>query len=312
MKNKILSIILSSALIFLLTSCSYSQHSEKLQIVTTIFPQYDFVKQITGGNAEVTLLLTPGSESHTYEPTPNDIAKIQHSDLFIYTGGESEVWVDKVLSSYGNENINSLRLMDFVEPLPEEHNHDEHEHHHHEDEDEEEYDEHIFTSLKNSVTLLNVINNEICSIDSSNSNIYNENTKNYESQITELDNKFEDMIKNSKRKTVIFGDRFPFRYFANDYGLECHAAFSGCSSENEAAPKTISLLINTVKNENVPVIFYIEFSSQIIADKISSATGVKTELLHSCHNISKEDIKNNVTYVDLMTQNYNNLSEALN
>ncbi len=296
-KNKILSFILILNLMFILTACK-TESSDKLKIVTTIFPQYDFASHITGGNAEITLLLTPGSESHTYEPTATDIAKIQQADLFIYTGGESEVWVEKILDSYGKSGENTLRLMDHVTPLTEE--------------GEDEYDEHIFTSLKNSEKLIDVINNNICNIDQKNTQTYTENAENYKAEITQLDYKFETMISEAKRKTVIFGDRFPFRYFANDYGLDCYAAFSGCGSETEASPSTISDLISKVKNEKIPIVFYIEFSNQDVANKIASAANTKTALLHSCHNVSKDDLENNVSYVDLMTNNYNILSEALN
>lgn len=300
MKNKILSVILIALIGICLISCGSANEStnSKLKIVTTIFPQYDFAKHITGDNAEVTLLLTPGSESHTYEPTAADIAKIQQADLFIYNGGESEVWVKKILDSYEKDNNNSICLMDYVTLLMED--------------DEDEYDEHIFTSLKNAQILLDEINKCICKIDNQNSELYTNNTKSYKAEIDELDEKFEDMITNAKRNIVIFGDRFPFKYFANDYNIECYAAFSGCSSETEASPATISDLINKVNENHIQTIFYIEFSNENIAKKIADATNAQTSLLHSCHNISKEDLENNVTYIDLMKNNYNNLSEALN
>lgn len=307
--NKFISILISAALILGLTACTSDSSGDELKIVTTMFPQYDFSKQITNDNANITLLLTPGSESHSYEPTAKDIAMIQQADLFIYNGGVSEVWVDKVMESFGSNSPETLRLMDYVEPLKSEHEHSDEESHEHED---EEYDEHIFTSLKNSEILLDVINDKICEIDTDNSEIYIQNTNEYKSQISALDEKFESLTENSKRNTVVFGDRFPFRYFAEDYSLDCHAAFSGCSSETDASPATISELINIVNSENIPVVFYLEFSNKSIAEKISSATGAKTLLLHSCHNISKDDINSGITYVDLMTQNYENLSEALN
>lgn len=281
--------------------------SRKLQIVTTLFPQYDFAKQITGDNADVTLLLTPGAESHTYEPNPKDILKIQNADIFIYIGGESEVWVDEILESSHNNQLKTLRLMDCITPAITEHGHDDENEH-----NEMKYDEHIFTSLKNSNIILEEISNAICDIDTQNEDIYRKNAESYSDKITALDSQFTEMIQNSKRKIMVFGDRFPFVYFANDYGLEYHAAFTGCSSETEASSATISELIDIVKRNDIPTVFYIEFSSQTIADKIAAASGAKTMLMHSCHNISKEDIENNISYADLMTQNYNNLAEALN
>lgn len=299
-------IIVSAVMLCIFSACTAESGSDgkKLKIVATLFPQYDFAKQIAGENADITLLLTPGSESHTYEPTPNDILKIQNADIFIYIGGESEVWVEDILKSMKSDNLKTLRLMDYITPVVEENGHDTH--------DSAEYDEHIFTSLKNAEIILEEISDVICETDVENEDTYIRNTQSYLNEISSLDAKFEDMIKNAKRHTIVFGDRFPFIYFANDYDLEYHAAFSGCGSETEASSATISELIDIVKNESVPFVFYIEFSSQTIADKIAAAAGVKTLLLHSCHNISKEDIENDISYVDLMTQNYNNLSEALN
>lgn len=286
-----------------LVGCSEKTEDDRLKIVTTIFPQYDFACHITGDRASVSMLLTPGAESHSYEPTPSDISKIQSADLFIYNGGESEVWVDEILNSLGKD-INTLRLMDHVDLIESEHDHEDH--------DEHNYDEHIFTSLKNADILMNIINEEICSIDGENSDFYSNNTRDYCEQISKLDKDFEEMTDSAKRKTVVFGDRFPFVYFARDYDLECYAAFSGCSSETEASTGTVSELISIIKKENIPIVFYIEFSSHKTAEKIGEAANTKTALLHSCHNISKEDMENNVSYLDLMRNNYNILLEALN
>lgn len=308
--NKICAIILISIFALACISCGDKGINQEntLKIVTTLFPQYDFAKQIAGDKADITLLLTPGSESHTYEPSPMDLSKIQQSDIFLYVGGESEVWVDNVLKSAKNDKMMAVRLMDFISPVEEKPDllNDEHGH------DDIEYDEHIFTSLRNSEVLLNEICSVICKADEANTEIYKKNSSDYLSKIKKLDEQFTDLVNNAERKTVVFGDRFPFRYFADDYGLDCHAAFSGCSSETEASSATMSGLIDIVKSEKIPVVFYIEFSAKTIADKIADATGTKTALLHSCHNISKEDLKNNVSYVDLMTNNYKNLSEALN
>ena len=302
--NKIFLLIAVISMIIFPSCTAQQSENDKLNIVTTLFPQYDFSRQITGDNANVELLLMPGSESHAYEPTPKDISKIQKADVFIYIGGESEVWADELLDSVQNKELKVVRLMDYVTPIEEEH--DEHSH------DEIEYDEHIFTSIRNSEILLNEICNAICEADNENEDIYRKNADNYSQKLSELDGKFTDMINSAKRKTVVFGDRFPLVYFAEDYGLEWHAAFSGCSSETEASPATISSLIDIVKKESIPAVFYIEFSTRTIADKIANASGVKTLLFHSCHNISKEDFENGVSYVDLMNQNYTNLSEALN
>lgn len=307
-KNKIFSLFMALITLFSITACAAgNDDSDKIKIVTTLFPQYDLAKNIAGDKADVTLLLSPGAESHSFEPTASDIALIQQADLFIYVGGQSEVWVDKILDSSGNKE-NSLCLFDYISPLEEEHDHNQdHDHDH-----GNEYDEHIFTSLKNSAKLLDVINDRICKIDSKNADIYNANAKKYKTEIETLDKEYTDMISNAKRKTIVFGDRFPFRYFAQDYGLEWYAAFSGCSSETEASPATISELITKINEEKIPIVFHIEFSNENIAKKISQATGAKIGLLHSCHNISKEDFENGVTYLQLMKNNYEILSEALN
>ena len=305
-KNKILSLLIAIITLFTITACTVPENdNDKIKIVTTLFPQYDFARNIAGDNAEVTLLLSPGAESHSFEPTASDIAQIQQADLFMYVGGQSELWVDKILDS-ADKKENSLRLFDYISPLEEDHDHD-HDHEH-----GNEYDEHIFTSLKNSAYLLDIINERMCQIDPKNADIYSQNAQEYKTEIETLDQKYTDMISAAKRKTIVFGDRFPFRYFAQDYGLEWYAAFSGCSSETEASPATISELITKVSDEHIPIIFHIEFSNENIADKIAQATGAKTGLLHSCHNISKENFENGVTYLQLMKNNYEILSEALN
>lgn len=301
----IASTFISSAMI-IMSGCTGTETAKTdFSIITTLFPQYDFAREIAGDTADVTLLLTPGSESHSYEPTPTDIARIQKADLFIYNGGESEVWVDEILKSSGNKDMKILKLMDCVDLLEED---SEEEHHEH----ESEYDEHIFTSLRNSEKLIENIQDAMSEVKPDNSELYKSNAEKYKSELNSLDRKFTEMINNSKRRTVVFGDRFPFKYFAEDYELECYAAFSGCSSETEASSATMSKLIDTVKNESIPVVFHIEFSSETICKKISDATGAQIALLHSCHNISKEDLENDVSYLDLMTQNYNELEKALN
>lgn len=299
-KKRISIFLLTAVLICgIFSGCGKStDKNDGLKIVTSLFPQYDFARQITDGKADVSLLLTPGSESHSFEPTPKDISKIQQADIFIYIGGESEVWVEEVLKSVKNPELKTLRLMDYIEPIVEE--------------DDGEYDEHIFTSLKNAGVLLDEICGAICSADFENAEFYKDNALKYSEKISGLDKNFSEMIGSAKRRTVVFGDRFPFAYFAADYGLECHAAFTGCGSETEASSATLSSLINIVKKENIPRVFYIEFSSRTIAGKIAAACGVETSQLHSCHNISKEDLENGTSYAELMEQNYKNLSEALN
>jgi zinc transport system substrate-binding protein len=308
---------LLAAAIMLLTGCSYekneSESGETLSIVTTCFPPYDFARAVTGGNADITMLLCPGAEAHSYEPTPMDIAEIQQCDVFIYIGGEGEVWVDKILNSIDNPDIKVVKLFDYVDPLCEEEvqgaspdgidNDD--------GDDEEEYDEHIWTSPKNAVKCVEGITDALCSVDEENSDAYKSNSAGYQAQLNELDSEFSDMISNAPSDTIIIGDKFPFRYLAADYNLNYYAAFSGCSSESEPGVYTMAFLIDKLLEENIDTVFYLEFSTKKLAEKLCSAVGAQMLPLQSCHNVTPDDFENGVTYIDLMYQNLNSLREAL-
>lgn len=464
--------------------------SNKLSIVTTIFPQYDFTRQIAGDQAEVTMLLKPGTESHSYEPTPQDIQTIENCDLLIYTGGENDVWVDDILQTMGERKPDTLRLMDcvptmneeIVEGMEHEHEHEkiseadikdrplsdflgdyqsvlpyfengtldayiaeeaeEHEKSfdemkqeflknkfsdykkisiqnssvsvmtsagtmsadyeyvgfqtekdddgdirsvwygykmktpidgmpmyltfndheigniHHEAEEEtkhihirygndsiealmdmehwaptyflsdataeeisaeitehshhdEEFDEHIWTSPINAIKIVNKISDLMCEKDAKNANTYQTNTKEYIAQLEALDQDFLEVVENAKRKTIVFGDRFPFLYFVKQYGLNYYAAFTGCSSETEASAATVKFLIDHVNAEKIPVVFTIELSNEKIADSICEATGAKKLTLYSCHNITKEQMDAGETYLSMMQKNVDSLRTAL-
>lgn len=315
------------ALTGLLTGCSSAEKapSDRLSIVATSFPPYDFARSVTGDNADITMLLCPGAEAHSYEPTPLDILKIQQCDVFIYIGGEGEVWVDKILSSFDTSDMTIVRLFDYVELLQEEdvagaspnghtHGH-EHEHedeeHHDEEESDGDYDEHIWTSPQNAAKCVIGIMEAICEADSKNSAEYIENAIDYTDQLEELDRDFAEMTENAPNGIIVIGDRFPFRYLTNDYDLKYFAAFSGCSSESEPGVYTMAFLIEEILEHNIDTVFYLEFSTKKLAEKLCDATGAEMLPLHSCHNISKADFENGVTYIDLMRQNLNNLREAL-
>ncbi len=288
---------------------------DKLNIVTTIFPQYDFARQITKDKAEITMLLAPGVESHSYEPTPQDIIKIQKSDVFIYVGGESDEWVKEILESIDTSKMAVINLMDCVEPVKEEiveGMEEEKDEEHKDGEEEIEYDEHIWTSPRNAMLITNKIAEELSRIDSKNAVEYKKNAADYIKELQKLDKDFQSVVNSGKRKTIAFGDRFPFRYFADAYGLSYTAAFPGCSTDTEPSAATIAYIIDKVKNENLPVIYYIEFSNHKVADSISEATGAKAMLLHSCHNVSRKDLEKGVTYLELMRKNVESLKEALN
>lgn len=299
----------------------------RISIVATAFPQYDFARQIAGDRANITLLLKPGMEAHSYEPSPKDIIRISKCDLFLNVGGESESWLDSVLESAENSKMKIVSAMDCVEVLEEEtvegmqsrehdHDHEENEEqesdsdHHHEDE-EEEYDEHVWTSPMNAIKIVNAINAALCEIDPDNAAYYCANTDAYAAELLDLDNAFREVVTGADRNVIIFGDRFPLLYFVREYGLDYYAAFPGCASETEPSAATVAFLIDTVKREKVPVIFYIELSNHKVADAIAECTDTKTAQFNTCHNISYDDFKAGESYLSLMTANVAILREAL-
>lgn len=316
-----LSLFIVFTTLFTLSSCSYAKSeskndSGKVSVVTTIFPYYDFTRSIAGDKADIKLLLSPGSEPHSYEPSPSDIVAIENCDIFIYNGGESDEWVESVLDSIENKNMKVMRMMDYVDLLYEQSvDHDEHEHEdgdEHEHEHGEEYDEHIWTSVKNAEKLTNAIYDEMCVSDSANKAAYSSNRDSYLSKLQALDSEISDIVSNSKRNTVVFGDRFPFLYFVTDYSLEYECAFPGCSSETEPSISTVTHMIDFTRENKIPVVFYLEFSNGKVAKLISEDTGAKTMRFSSCHNVTKDEFADGATYISLMEQNANALKEALN
>lgn len=321
MKNKSLVFVLISALLLsCICGCGKSNNSgDKLNIVTTIFAPYDFAREVTGDLADVTMLLKPGAETHSYEPTIQDIVKIQNCDVFIYIGGESEDWVTDILDSIGGENTVIVKLMDYVdvyeeefkegmdtgsdEDVPSETG---------DNEDEEtEYDEHIWTSPKNAIKLVEAVKSAVCSADSENEAAYEANAAEYISKLEELDASFENVVASGSTKTIVFGDRFPLLYFAKEYGLDYYAAFQGCSSDTEASAATVAFLIDKVNAENIPVVFHIELSNENISGTISETTGAVDLLFYTCHNVTNDDFTNGETYLSLMTKNVESLAQAL-
>ena len=307
--KRIISVLIIIISIFIISGCSLSDDNKKT-IIATNFPAYDFAREITkGSDIEVKMLLKPGSESHDYEPSPKDIISISKGSMFIYVGGESDEWVDDLLDSIDTSNIQIIKMIDEVNAVYEETVDGmtiE------EDEEEEEYDEHVWTSPRNVIAISRAITDKVHKIDPENYSLYESNYSSYKFKLEELDNSFKDVVNNSNRKELIFADRFPFRYFVDDYGLGYYAAFPGCSSETEASSKTISFLINKVKEDNIPVILTIEFSNKKIANTISNETGAKVLEFNSAHNISKEDFEKGKTYLDIMNDNLKVLKEALN
>lgn len=320
--RKILILLMAVLFVIPLQACTNNANAankaedQRIQVVTTIFPQYDFTREIAGELADITMLLPPGSESHSFEPTPQDVIKIQNCDIFIYVGGDSDHWVDEILTSMDTSNMKIISLMECVETVEEElvegmeHDHEEGEAH--DDHRHGEYDEHVWTSPKNAEKIVQVISAALCEADPENASSYEESTKAYQAQLTALDTSFREVTENAKHKVLLFGDRFPFRYFADEYGLTYYAAFPGCAAETEASAKTVAFLIDKVKEENIPVVFHIEFSNGKMADAICLDTGAEKRLLHSCHNVSRADMEAGTSYLNLMEQNVEILKEALN
>lgn len=286
---------------------TYTYEKEKTSIVATTFAPYDFARQIAGDSADVTMLLSPGEESHTYEPTPGDIMKIQQCDLFIYGGGESEKWVESILGTL-DQSIRTVKMMETVELCEEEHDHSEHNEHSH----EEEYDEHVWTSPLNAIEIVKAISDELQKADRSNAGLYVENTEEFISELERLDSEFEEIIDKSVNKTIVIGDRFPLMYFTERYSLSYDSAFPGCSAQTEANPATMARLIDKVKSEKIPVVFKVDLSKGSVAQTISEATGAAVDTLYSCHVISAEDFAAGETYISLMNRNLKALESALN
>lgn len=289
-----------------LSGCTAQEEDERLQVVTTIFPQYDFVRQIAGDAVSATMLLPPGGESHAYEPTPGDMRRVAECDLFIGVGGPSEHWAAELLDSLDREK-RTLYLLDIVEPVDEELV----EGMETEAEEEEEIDEHVWTSPRNAARIVSAICDELCALDPANEPLFRANAEIYLDELEALDTEFCEIVAGGARHTVVFGERFPFRYLADAYGLDYYAAFPGCSAETEPAPATVAFLIGKVKDEQIPVVFTIEFSTGTVADAICEATGARRLEMHSCHNLSAEDFSAGVTYLTLMRRNAEALREAL-
>ncbi|MBR4725215.1 MAG: zinc ABC transporter substrate-binding protein [Lachnospiraceae bacterium] len=341
------------ALIFLLaaavsTGCSQqagAQNSSdgKIKIVTTIFPEYDWVKEILGNKAdraELSMLLDNGVDLHSYQPTVDDIIRISDCDLFIYVGGESDGWVEGALKEAKNKDMIVINLLEtlgesvkeeeIVEGMQEEehdhehdHGHDEDEDHDHEDDHDEdhdhhdeetEYDEHVWLSLRNAAIICDRITEALSRLDPDNSGIYSANNEAYKAKLTDLDKQYETTVAAAPVKTLLFGDRFPFRYFTDDYGLSYYAAFAGCSAETGASFETIIFLAGKVDELNLPAILTIDGSSGEIAEAVDQNTDTKNRkilTLDSMQSVTSKDVEGGTTYISIMTKNLEVLKEAL-
>lgn len=323
---------------------------KKYSVVSTSFPGYDFARAVTKNtNISTKMLVKPGAETHTYEPTPQDIIDIKNADMFIYVGGDSDTWVEKILKDVDTKKTHVVKLVDLVSTVNEEivegmedegehehdhdhehhhehdhadhdhdhdhkhdhdHDHESHEHKHDHDEEEEgpEIDEHVWTSPKKAMEIVKKIANVASEIDADEKTKINDNAEKYVAEIAQVDNDLHQAI-DGKISEIVVADRFPFRYFADEFGLKYAAAFSGCSEQTEASAKTISFLINKVKQDKIKKIYKIELSNGKIAETVSKDTGAEVLELHSAHNVTADDFSKGVTYVDLMKRNLAALSK---
>lgn len=302
--------------------------TEPIKVVTTIFPEYDWVKQIIGDkadSAEITYLLESGVDLHNFQPTADDIIRISNSDLFIYVGGESDEWVEDALKGAVNKDMKVINLMETMgdkaklEEVKEGMQHD-HDHDHeegeedHDHEEEEEYDEHVWLSLVNAKFLCGEITDALCGIDPANADTYKANYAAYSAELDVLHSDFQKLADSAAIKTVVFGDRFPFRYFVDDYGLDYFAAFSGCSAETEASFETVIFLTQKMDELGCKTIYTIENSDKSIAQTIIGSTQAKDQTvaeLNSLQSVSRADIDAGATYLSLMRGNYDVLAETL-
>ena len=306
--------------LLLLTACGPDlppEDSERPQIVAAVFPAYDFARSAAGELADVTLLLPPGAESHSYEPTPADILRVQRCDLFIYLGGESDAWVDTILSAVEPRG-EALRMMDCVDLLEEEtvegmqggHDHDHEEDHDHLGEVLS-MDEHVWTAPRNAAAVTRIIGQRLALLDPENGEAYAAGAEAYALELEELDRDFTAFFDTLPDRTIVFGDRFPLLYFAEAYDLDYYAAFPGCGAQTEPSAATVAFLTKKVREEGLPAVWYIEFSNHLVADGIAEAAGVETAQFHTCHNVSRADLEAGATCLSLMRANLEVLREHM-
>lgn len=331
--KKYLSILIAAILMVgCFSACSFGNgqtaaNNGKIQVVTTIFPEYDWVMNILGENpagVEATMLLDNGVDLHSYQPTADDILKISNCDLFIYVGGESDEWVDDALKEATNKDMVVINLLNVLgdsvkeEEVVEGMQEEEHDHDHEEGEEHEEgeveYDEHVWLSLKNASVLVQKISDAIQTIDQENADTYQSNALAYMEKLNALDRKYQETVDGASFHTLLFGDRFPFRYLVDDYGLDYYAAFVGCSAETEASFETIMFLAGKVDELSLPAVCTIEGTNHQIAETIVQNTQSKNQQilsLDSMQSTTARDVQNGTTYLSIMENNLPVLKDAL-
>lgn len=299
--------ILLAAAVCAISACAPQNIAEDdmVSVVCASFPPYDFARNIAGDKASVRLLVPPGSDTHSYDPTPNDIIAVSNADIFIYGGGESDEWAKDILNAADNMPERIISMTELVDTFNEELKEGM------EGDDEGEVDEHVWTSPKNAEVICESIAEALCAADAENAQAYSDKLAEYTARLEALDSSIREIVANADVRTLVFGDRFAFRYFTEEYDLDYYAAFPGCAEMTEPSAKTVAFLIEKVKEEKIPVVLYGEFSNHKICDTISEATGAKIRLFHSCHNLTKQEFESGVGYIELMYSNTDVLKEAL-
>lgn len=321
--QKLISLLCIVTVISSLWGCGTTKTQERddrLKVVATVFAEYDFLRQIGGDAINLSMLMLPGADIHTFDPTPKDIKTVQDADLFVTVGGESDAWADTILESIDNHHLESVRLMDLVEEVVEEEivegmeveeEEEEHLHQGESSHEEKELDEHVWTSPKNAIQIVEGLCEKLCQLDRKHTALYEKNSKTYIKKLKQLDKKFTQVVEKGKRREIVVADRFPFRYFTDAYDLKYYAAYPGCSTQTGASAETIAFLIDKVKENHIPVVFHMELSSEMMCNTICDETGAKKAQLNAVHNISKENFEKGIGYLELMEKNVDVLKEAL-
>ena len=322
--RRFLSGLLALALAASLTACGQPPLPEdgKMQVVCTLFPYYDFARQIGGDDVDVTLVVPAGRETHSFEPTPMDVIRISQADVFIYNGGESEQWVADILDAAGEDIPCVLSMMDAAELHEEElvegmqggasaHGHHDHDEDDEDDGEEIEYDEHIWTSPVTAMALCRAITDGLCQADPDHADSFRARLTDYLAALEALDGTFREIVAEGNRNLLVFGDRFPLLYFCREYGLDYRAAFHGCAGDTEPSLATLKYLIDVVEKQEIPVVYTIELSSRKVAQAIAETTGAQVRTFHSCQTVSRAEFDGGATYISLMTANAAALKEGL-
>ena len=310
MKRMIALILALTGIAAAISGCGgVKKKDNRLSIVTTIYPEYDWVNEIAGDTADITLLLDKGVDMHSYQPSVDDIMKISNSDVFIYVGGESDAWADDAIKEAVNKYIRPLCLMDVLgnkakteEALPGVEK----------KEETGEYDEHIWLSIKNAKLFCDAIAEALANADTANASLYLENADKYISRLEALDKEYADAVKAAEYKTLLFGDRFPFRYLVDDYGLEYYAAFDGCSAETEASFETVAFLARKLDELELPAIIKIDNSDEKLARTIAENTKTKDQKILTLNSMQSTGSADSSGYIEIMQQNLDTLKQALN